>query len=172
MYASGMRNPYWKGKKFTTIHRERIISSNIGKKRSPFSEEHKRKIGEAGKGRFVSLETRKKLTDSRLGENNPRWVRDRSKLKRFNNDQKDRRSSAYVTWRRRVRSRDLCKCRIGNGDCSGRIEVHHILGYTEYPELRYEVNNGITLCHFHHPKTKQASVESISFFTNLITHEK
>jgi hypothetical protein len=40
------------------------------------SEEHKRHISEGGKGRVFSNETRKKLSEMRMGENNPAWKGD------------------------------------------------------------------------------------------------
>lgn len=31
----------------------------------------------------------------------------------------------------------------------GKVVAHHILPWKDYIELRHEVNNGITLCHYH-----------------------
>lgn len=107
---------------------------------------------------------------NRSGPNNPVYISDRSKLKKSNDANKDRRSSAYQAWRKEVWKRDGFKCRISGTDCSGRIEAHHILGYTEYPELRYEINNGITLCRSHHPK-KRADERLLSpFFQQIISN--
>lgn len=41
--------------------------------------------------------------------------------------------------------------KINNKDCNGRLEAHHIIRWSTHPKLRYEVNNGISLCAFHHP---------------------
>ena len=103
------------------------------------------------------------------GENNHRWVSDRNKLQRYNDENKDRRSSAYNAWRKQVWLRDGFKCKISNTDCKGRLEAHHILGYKEYSELRYEVNNGITLCHFHHPKKKEDEKRLSPYFMELVS---
>lgn len=102
------------------------------------------------------------------GERHPRWVKDRSKLKRSGDAHRDRRSSAYVTWRRQVWKRDGFACRINDSECSGRIEAHHILGYTEHPKLRYEVNNGITLCHFHHPRKRKDEMRLAPLYQELV----
>ena len=101
------------------------------------------------------------------GENNGRWVKDRTKLSKIN-EQGERRTSAYVIWRKQIYIRDNFKCRINNEDCEGRIEAHHILGWTDYPELRYEINNGITLCHAHHPRKRAEEKQLAPFFMGLI----
>lgn len=102
------------------------------------------------------------------GENHPNWVKDRTKLQKYGDDNLDRRSSAYTYWKRQVLKRDK-KCRIDNKDCEGRLEVHHILGWKEYVELRYEINNGITLCHFHHPRRKSEEIRLSPYFQELVT---
>lgn len=164
---------------------ERIRYKNLGKKRSedtrqrmrtairrkqgkrgPLSIEHKLKIGRANHGN--SYKKGKTLSEERKGKNHFRWIKDRNKLKRYGDDQKNRRSSAYVTWRKEVWTRDKFKCRMLNSECRGRIEAHHILSYTSYPDLRYDINNGITLCHFHHPRKRVEEARLSPFFHNLI----
>lgn len=103
------------------------------------------------------------------GENHPRWIKDRSKLQKYGDDNKDRRSSAYTYWHRQVLKRDNNECKINNSDCSGRLETHHILGWKEHPKLRYDINNGITLCHFHHPRKKEDERLLSPYFKDLIT---
>ena len=55
-------------------------------------------------------------------------------------------------WRTKIFNRDnyTCKC---CGKKGGRLQAHHIKGYKKYPKLRYELNNGITLCIKCHQKT-------------------
>lgn len=101
------------------------------------------------------------------GENNPTYVKDRTKLQRYNDDNKDRRSSAYNSWRNDVWKRDNWKCRISN-NCKGKIKVHHILSWRNYPELRYNINNGITLCQAHHPLKRAEEKRLIPFFQGLV----
>jgi hypothetical protein len=102
------------------------------------------------------------------GENHPRWIKDRSKLQMYGDDNLDRRCSAYQAWRREVIKRDIKKCKIDNKDCHGKLEVHHILGWKEYPELRYDINNGITLCQFHHPHGKVQEEKLVHYLKELI----
>ena len=54
-------------------------------------------------------------------------------------------SRAYRRWRYLVFKRDRFKCQMP--DCTGKpIEAHHIVRWADSPKLRYDVNNGITLC--------------------------
>lgn len=64
--------------------------------------------------------------------------------------------------------RDRWKCKIDNEDCLGKLEAHHILRWKDYPELRYEIKNGISLCHYHHPRKIAEEKELIPMFNNLV----
>lgn len=129
--------PSWnKGRKATPEHIEKNRVSHLGMK---FSEERNRKISEALKGR----------PNGRSREKHPRWIEDRTKIKGY---WTERDNPEYKQWRKHVWLRDNFKCKIANPNCKGRIEAHHILAWRDFPELRYQVNNGITLCQFHHPK--------------------
>lgn len=122
-----------------------------------------------------SDETKRKMSANRkgkrAGEAAHQWIHDRSKLKRYNDVSKDRRSYAYAFWRKSVWLRDNFKCKINNAECAGRIEAHHILGWAEYPELRYEINNGITLCHGHHPRKRNEEKRLSPYFQSLVINE-
>ena len=101
----------------------------------------------------------------RSGENHPRWIKDRSKLKK----KQERGDSAYQEWRMQVYKRDNFKCSIENENCSGRIIAHHILGWSSFPELRYQVNNGITLCQAHHPLKRAEEKRLAPKFKELVS---
>lgn len=112
-----------------------------------------------------SLETIEKMKLSHpKGEKSPYWISDRTLLKKSNR----RNDPAYSEWRRNVWKRDNFKCKIANRDCDGRIETHHILGWSSFPELRYQVNNGITLCHAHHPRKRAEENQLVSVFQKLV----
>lgn len=62
-----------------------------------------------------------------------------------------RKSIEYIEWRTAVFIRDNRTCVL----CSStrQIEADHIKPFSIYPELRFEVSNGRTLCHDCHKKT-------------------
>jgi hypothetical protein len=99
------------------------------------------------------------------GENHPRYISDRSKIAK----RQERSDTAYKEWRKTVWFRDLFTCKMNSKDCSGRIEAHHILSWADFPELRYEVNNGITLCHFHHPRKRNDEMMLEPLFQELVS---
>lgn len=106
------------------------------------------------------------------GENSPVWVSDRTKLARYLNGNEYRNSATHREWSLGVKNRDGWKCKIANGDCSGRMEAHHILGWKSHPNLRYTLTNGITLCHFHHPRTRAKEAELSPYFQELVMKGK
>lgn len=103
------------------------------------------------------------------GANHYRWIKDRSLLKVNENKAYD---VKYIYWAREVKKRDNRKCKIANQDCKGHLTSHHILPWRDYPELRYEVNNGITLCHHHHPRKWEDEVKLIQTFQGLVMQVK
>ena len=124
-------------------------------------------------GRKHSIETRKKMSNSKpKGEKSPFWIKDRTQLKRYSDVARDRRSYAYNFWKSQVLKRDKSKCRIANSSCAGRLEIHHILSYTHHPELRYQINNGITLCHAHHPRKRAEEKRLEPLFMGLVSVSK
>ena len=52
----------------------------------------------------------------------------------------------YKAWRRKIKERDNYTCRMPNCGMRKRLNVHHIKRWADFPYLRYEVYNGITLC--------------------------
>lgn len=62
-------------------------------------------------------------------------------------------SPEYREWRKLVFERDNYTCTCGFSGSEGYITAHHIKSFAKYPELRYELSNGITLCDDCHKKT-------------------
>ena len=114
----------------------------------PHTEETKRKIRQSNLGQKRSLKTRLKLRKY-TGSKNSQW-------KGGVNDINDniRHSAELKDWRRKVYERDNYKCR-AKGKHKGMLNAHHIKSFSKYPELRFVVSNGITLCEKHHKKVRE-----------------
>lgn len=59
----------------------------------------------------------------------------------------DRRSHLYREWRAAVFERDGYKCQECGDSRGGNLRAHHIQPFAKHPERRFDVANGITLCH-------------------------
>lgn len=69
------------------------------------------------------------------------WITELSK--------KDRNSLEYKLWRDAIFARDWYACQI----CLEKwlkIHAHHILNFSSHPELRFAIDNWITICKKHH----------------------
>lgn len=95
-------------------------------------------------GKTFSIETRLKMSViasmNKLGENNPNW-----KGGTTAEAQNIRGSARYRNWRTAVFLRDNYTCQ----DCGARgceLNADHIKPFSQFPELRFEVSNGRTLC--------------------------
>ncbi len=75
------------------------------------------------------------------GELNPSW---RGGVKDAN--QKARSSHSYSLWRTAVFKRDGYSCQECGVRGSGNLNADHIKPFALYPELRFEISNGRTLC--------------------------
>lgn len=129
------------------------------------------KITRNSKGKKLSQETKDKISrgfrKQYKKENHHRWVSDRTQLKTDRIHQFD---SRYQEWSLCIKKRDNWKCKIADKNCSGRLESHHILPWKDYPELRYEMNNGITLCCFHHPRKRFDEKRLSPYFSQIVNN--
>lgn len=64
-----------------------------------------------------------------------------------------RHSSEYQTWRKAVFERDNYTCQHCN-QRGGKLQAHHLEGFAGCKELRFDPNNGQTLCKPCHQKTE------------------
>ncbi len=79
----------------------------------------------------------------------------------------------YRAWRDAVFRRDNWTCRGKNcGQVSGKIEAHHIKGWSEYPKLRFIISNGMTLCILCHEKTDNYKNYKKKFYGNQFTKKR
>lgn len=116
----GIKSTPWLGKKFSKQHRENIRQGIITHPNFAVSMRNR------------ALKLR--------GTNHWNWrggITESNKIIRH--------SAEYNTWRKAVYERDAWTCQ----DChikQKRPVAHHILSFEDYPDLRFEVSNGVTLC--------------------------
>jgi hypothetical protein len=115
-----------------------------------FTEEHKKKLSESHKGQRAWNKGLRKGDHPSMenigfksGEDNPMWC--------GGDSDKERRNSDYKNWRIDVFKRDKFVCREcgyynGCGELRKDLNAHHIIRWIDDIELRYVVNNGVTLC--------------------------
>lgn len=141
--------PFKKGHKVNigrifSITRNRKISE--AKKGSHPSEETRKKMSRASKGRKLSEETKRKLSITNKGEKSHLW-----KGGITPENHKIRTSLEYKLWRKSVFERDNFTCQ-KYGICGGKLVAHHINNFAEKEELRFAIDNGITLSRDTHNK--------------------
>ena len=135
------RVPWNKGLKVWTGggNKRGYIPSNKG---VPMSEKQKEKISQANKG-SISWNKGKKYPQI-CGEKHWNWKGGISP--RVMN------SPEYKLWRKSVFERDDYVCRFC-GQRGGYLEADHIKPWALYPELRFAIDNGRTLCRKCHKTT-------------------
>ena len=88
----------------------------------------------------------KALEEIQGGENSHFWRGGKTKESKL-----IKTSAEYKKWRNAVFTRDFYKCvKCGS---SRNLEAHHIKEQCNYPALRFDINNGLTLCHACHKLT-------------------
>ncbi|WP_052331229.1 HNH endonuclease [Planktothrix agardhii] len=127
----GRKSPF-KGKKHSEQAKTAISKSNQGKpgtKGRKLTEEQKH---------FISIQTRKAALKGVL---HPRWKGGITQTNRAARETAEGRD-----WRKAVFERDAYTCQHCGDSKGGNLNAHHIKSFALYPELRYELSNGITLC--------------------------
>lgn len=78
----------------------------------------------------------------------------------------------YKEWRKRVYSRDHHHCRWPNCKLKRKLNAHHIKTWAEYPGLRFDINNGITLCKYHHDLIKGLEDVYAPTFLKILANDR
>ena len=78
----------------------------------------------------------------------------------------------YKAWRKNIKKRDSHTCQWPHCGSKKKIHAHHILPWSEYPGLRYHLNNGICLCKQHHDYIKNNETSYASFFLKLLYNKE
>lgn len=115
---------------------------NLGKKRSL---ETKLKMSRSMKGNNLgnkpSAITRVKMSIAHKGSKAYNWKGGITPTY-----YKLRHSLKTDNWRRQIYRRDKFTCQKCGSKKSGTLNAHHIYNFSEFPDLRYLIKNGITLC--------------------------
>lgn len=149
---AGNKNPNWKGGISLIKEYQREVNKRYYKKYPNRIKEYQERwiIKRFGsKKNYYHEHLKSKQTTGRpygkhitplVGDKNPNWKGGVS-----SENERIRNSEKYILWRKLVFERDGYKCQICK-KIGGNLNAHHIKSFSEYPELRFDVNNGITLC--------------------------
>lgn len=132
------QNLFWNSDKGSEL-RNKLSMKNSGKNNPFFGKNHTQEFKDKHNQNF---------RDDYIGENNPNW--NGGYHKKY---QRKRMTADYKKWRDSVFKRDNYECQF----CHDRgvfLESHHIKRVKDYPNLYFDINNGITLCKDCHQQTK------------------
>jgi len=138
-------NSFALGKRWKVRDTSKYIGQQNGKgnKGNKLTEEHKRKIGNSNKGKNLGKkrteEWKRNRSLSQIGDKNPKWRGGTS-----TENERVRGCVEYEIWRNAVLVKDNFTCQ-KTGIRGGNLVVHHIQNFAKYPELRFAIDNGITL---------------------------
>ncbi len=96
------------------------------------------------RGKKMSKETKQKMSEAHKGEKCNFWKGGISRSYKTGYY-----SAEYKRWRMAVFERDnwTCQfCGIRGNQTGGYLTAHHIKSFSKFPNLRFIINNGITLC--------------------------
>lgn len=95
------------------------------------------------------------IYDTRRGKHAANWKNNNSKY------YIDRKSKEYADWREKIFKRDNYTCQCCGNNSGGNLTAHHILNFSSFEDLRFDVDNGITLCNECHNPSVIGSFHNI-----------
>lgn len=151
---------YWKGKRMPISARLKMSKHaklKIGKLNPFYGKKHTEKTKEKNRlsqlGKEVSLETRQKQSEAQKGEKGSNWKGGITSV-----SERLRGHLNWKIWRKAVFERDNHTCQ--NPNCpyckntqGVELHPHHIKPLSKFPELAFNVDNGVTYCYDYHMKS-------------------
>lgn len=137
---------------------KKILSNKMSKQNKEWwkSKEYRQKVSE-------------RTTKNFTGIKNPNYKIDLTDEER----EIQRNTIENVHWRNDIYKRDNYTCQCCGDNSGGNLEAHHLYNWSENKKLRYDINNGITLCETCHKKFhslygyKNNTKEQFKEFLNL-----
>jgi len=136
---------YWKGKHRSEDTKEKLKEYRTGKKHSTETIEkmkvsRKKRLSSGMKGKTHTEATKIAISKKLQGDKSHTWkggVTPENEIIRH--------SVNIKSWRTTVYKRDNHTCR-KCGQIGRELQAHHIQNFSDFKELRHDVDNGITFC--------------------------
>lgn len=154
----------WEEKLFCS--RQCSSKNQINTKKKPHTENWKKQNSILHTGKKNSIETRRKMAESKRGRQNPNWKGGIS-----TQYQLERASMECKLWREAVFQRDGYVCiwchKKGGWNKEEQRQIvlnaDHIKPFISFPELRFAIDNGRTLCEECHRTTETYGARAHKF---------
>tara|TARA_Y100000590_G_scaffold423744_1_gene529931 strand:- start:871 stop:1143 length:273 start_codon:yes stop_codon:yes gene_type:complete len=78
----------------------------------------------------------------------------------------------YAEWRKKVYNRDKRRCQMPGCKSKYKIQAHHIKTWSGASSLRYDIDNGITLCKSCHDSINKYESHYEALFTEIVSSKK
>ncbi len=142
----GPLNPNWKNKTQGTPEGKRNLLAGIAR-RPPQSAEKLRRHSEKMKGPSNAMRGKKHTQETKIAVSATKQGVPVVEWSGFltSANARDRASIEFANWRKAVFKRDKYTCAMC-GKIGGNLHPHHIKTWSKHPNVRYDTNNGITLC--------------------------
>ena len=142
MPQKGYKHTKTTKKKISEAMRGKVVGFKFKKGNTPWNKGKKGVQKSKWKGKTIPY---LKKYQFKKGKKHPKWrggvCRDKHYLGK----------KEYRLWRKAVFERDNYTCQIC-GEKGGQLEAHHIFSWADYPGLRFNIQNGMTVHKKCHPK--------------------
>ncbi len=81
---------------------------------------------------------------------------------------RDYNDPVYKDWRIKVYKRDKFCCQMPGCKAKKRLQAHHIRKWASASTLRFDIENGITLCYYCHKLVTGKEIHYESLFQHIV----